>query len=67
MARVSLDPKTFLPFSGIFGKRDLKLYGEALVIGLKNYKEIYNKIWQRIPITFGFNFPGFKNTRRIGH
>jgi hypothetical protein len=60
MARVSLDPKTFLPFSGIFGKEDLKLYGEALVIGLKNYKEIYNKIWQRIPITFGFNFPGFK-------
>ncbi len=60
MGRVSLDPKVFLPFSRIFGKEDLKIYGEALVIGLKNYKEVYNNIWDRIPVTFGFNVPAFR-------
>jgi hypothetical protein len=57
MGRVSLDPKVFLPFAGFFGKEDLKIYGEALAIGLKNYKEVYKHIGDRMPLTFGFNWP----------
>jgi hypothetical protein len=60
MARASFDPKPFIPIAWIFGKEDLKIYAEALVIGLKNYKEVYKHIGDRIPLTFGFNFPGFR-------
>jgi hypothetical protein len=60
MARLSFDPKPFIPIAWIFGKEDLKIYGEADVIGVKNYKEVYKKIWQRIPITFGFDMPCFR-------
>ena len=38
MARVSLDPKGFLPanVSGIFGKEDGKIYGETAILGMES-------------------------------
>jgi hypothetical protein len=59
MARMTLDPKSLFNFS-IFGKEDLKLYGEAAVLGVKNYPGWYAKIEERIPVMCGFNLPAFK-------
>lgn len=42
---------------GSLGKEDLKLYFEAAIIGVKDYKGIYDNISQRIPIMAGFNIP----------
>jgi hypothetical protein len=36
---------------------DLKLYGEAAVIGVQNYGTAYNDIAKRIPVMLGFNVP----------
>lgn len=36
---------------------DLKLYGEAGVIGVQNYGTVYDDITQRIPVMLGFNIP----------
>ncbi|MDB5104541.1 MAG: hypothetical protein JWP91_2230 [Fibrobacteres bacterium] len=51
-----------LDFQRLFGAElsnpdDLKLYGEAAVIGLQNYGTTYNDIKKRIPVMLGFNFP----------
>jgi hypothetical protein len=64
MGRFSIDPKRFIPLD-IFGRNDLKLYGEADIIGLKNYPYRvadvgYDSVSDRIFYTAGFNFPGFK-------
>jgi hypothetical protein len=61
MGRITLDPKAIIPgASSIFGSEDLKLYGEAAILGLENYPGWYSKMSERIPIMFGFNFPAFK-------
>jgi len=77
MARFSFDIKELLPeLKGMFGKNDLKLYGEADFIGVKNYPDSayasslasslslvapsYNVWWQRMPVSFGLNLPTFK-------
>ena len=68
MARCSFDPKSLLPdeVSGVFGRQDLKIYGEAAILGLKDYRDssagtfYYDTLRQRIPIMIGFNFPTFK-------
>ncbi len=59
MARATLDPKKLLG-SEIFGAEDLKLYAEVDVQGVKNYPVYYEKMTDRMPVMFGFNFPGFK-------
>jgi hypothetical protein len=62
MGRFALDPKAWFGAEGgdgVFGKQDLKLYGEAAIIGVKNYELIYTKISERIPVMFGFNLPAF--------
>ena len=65
MGRVSIDPKQLFSCA-IFGKEDLKMYGEAAVLGVKNYpvsidsSTRYNDIVKRIPVMFGFNIPTFK-------
>lgn len=60
-----------LPVLGtLFGGQDLKVYAEANVLGLQNFPvyyagsgtdpkqfEFYNKLSERIPVTFGFNAP----------
>lgn len=63
MARVHLDTKTFFGFSTLgdlpLGKQDLIFYGEAAIIGLKEYPVFYDDIWRRAPVMLGFNFPAF--------
>jgi hypothetical protein len=58
MGMFSLD---FKPIFGIESKSadDMKLYGEAAIIGLKNYGKTYGDIKQRIPVMLGFNIPTF--------
>jgi hypothetical protein len=69
MARFAFDPKPLLGLN-IFGKQDLRLYGEACVTGWKDYKN-YDTSFNAIPSYYenrgdrtlymmGFNFPAFK-------
>jgi hypothetical protein len=66
MARLAIDPKGIFKYLGaehlasIFGKEDLKIYGEVCILGLQNQGKIYSKLSERIPVMFGFNFPAFK-------
>ncbi|MGA2507333.1 MAG: hypothetical protein ABSF80_07655 [Chitinispirillaceae bacterium] len=66
MGRFSFDPKKLIPVRDIFGNEDLKIYGEAALLGVKNYGVAlhspvwYNSILERIPVMLGFNFPTFK-------
>jgi hypothetical protein len=59
MARACIDFKKLFPWDK-FGNEDLKLYGEAAILGVKDYKLYYNNLIQRIPIMVGFNLPAFK-------
>jgi hypothetical protein len=65
MARFAFDPKRLFS-SSAFGAEDLKLYGEAALLGVKNYPTALNSpIWymsrlERIPAMLGFNLPVFK-------
>jgi hypothetical protein len=52
------DPKPLFE-SSAFGKNDLVLYGEIGLIGVKNYKGIYNDRSQRMPVMGGINLPAF--------
>lgn len=63
MTRVAIDPKpllsTFLGIDeGMFGRNDLRLYGELDILGLKKYPGIYDDIKDRMLWSFGFNLPG---------
>jgi hypothetical protein len=71
MGRLTFDFKGFFPDfgAGIFGENDGKLYSEVAVLGLENQgvedpehnlHAYYDKLWQRIPLMFGFNIPTFK-------
>jgi hypothetical protein len=62
MANAAFDPKAFFD-APIFGKEDLKLYGEVALIGMDMsapYKAIYGGYMQRMPVMVGFNIPTFK-------
>lgn len=58
MAMFNLDLKSVFGWSGM-GEKDMVLYGEAAVIGLKNYGTVYKNIGERIPVMAGFNIPTF--------
>lgn len=63
MGRFRIDPKAFFgesDGSGLLGKDDLVVYGEAAVLGVKDYPRFYDDIARRIPFMFGINLPGFK-------
>ena len=61
MARLNIDPKPLMGGIGqIFGQEDLKLYGEACIIGLQDYSYYYANMSERTPIMVGFNVPTFK-------
>lgn len=75
MGRLAFDPKPLFGSPDIFGSEDLKLYSEAIILGVKNYPTSldssnlynrpinefgYNKLFEKMPIMFGFNFPTFK-------
>jgi hypothetical protein len=57
VAMASLDFKELFGIPGPFAKDDWKLYGEAAVIGVKDYGKTYGDISRRIPLMLGFNFP----------
>lgn len=59
MVRFSFDPKPFLPESILrfLNKDDLRIYAEAVVLGLKNQGTDYDTLKQRIPVMFGLNIP----------
>ncbi|MBF0431255.1 MAG: hypothetical protein HQK83_08260 [Fibrobacteria bacterium] len=59
MGRITLDPKPLFS-TEIFGSQDLKIFAEAAVLGWENFPIFYTDRTERIPIMFGFNFPGFK-------
>ncbi|MBN1130937.1 MAG: hypothetical protein JXA71_18250 [Chitinispirillaceae bacterium] len=75
MARFAFDPKPLLGLD-IFGAEDLKLYAEAIVLGVKNYPANpdpdpnwnmlpvnefgYEKLMQKMPVMMGLNLPAFK-------
>lgn len=54
----SADPKKLFG-RGRLGDDDLKIYGEAAIIGVQNYAGIYEHIAQRIPVMLGINLPVF--------
>ena len=69
--RLVLDPKDFFPNVKIFGEEDLKIYHEGVILGLANQTwpgdslELFNRITERMPVMFGFNFPCFKILDKI--
>ncbi|MBN1308624.1 MAG: hypothetical protein JXA18_11940 [Chitinispirillaceae bacterium] len=72
MARASIDPKVFFGSPDFFGKEDLKIYGEVMMVDpIEGYEEIddttahaypayYGDLNGRILRMFGFNFPTFR-------
>ncbi len=58
MARAALNLGALLPVPGI-GTDDFKLYGEAIVLGLKDYPTYYEKLADRIVYMAGLNLPTF--------
>jgi len=73
MARISIDPKAFFKCKWL-AENDLKLYGEADLIGVQNYPDSglavgggkllvapsYDNWRERVPISLGINVPTFK-------
>lgn len=59
MGRMSVDLKPLLGLSGPFGPRDLILYSEAALLGVKGYAKYYDNALRRIPFMFGANLPAF--------
>jgi hypothetical protein len=68
MLKFSVDPLAFVRPSPLFGKNDLKIYAEALLVGWKSYpdttaKKFYTPSYsdwkEKTIITFGFNLPTF--------
>lgn len=75
MGRLAFDPKALFGSPDFFGPEDLKLYSEAIILGVKNYPVSmdsnhyynrpinefgYDKLLEKMPIMAGFNFPVFK-------
>jgi hypothetical protein len=59
MGMFNLDIKQLFGLDAPFGEKDLRFYGEAAIIGVKDYGTIYAKMQERIPFMIGFNFPTF--------
>jgi hypothetical protein len=67
MGRFSFDPKKIFPMP-FCGDLDLILYGEAALLGVKNYPAaLHSPIWynSRLPVMLGFNVPTFKLLDRL--
>ena len=56
MARMTINPQSLYRIS-FLGKEDLKIYGEAALLGVKNYAGWYENREERIPVMFGMNWP----------
>lgn len=63
MARFHLDPKALFGFDRLgslpLGQRDLVLYGEWALLGLKNYPIYLDDPLRRMPVMLGLNLPAF--------
>lgn len=65
MAKASVDLKKFIS-SELFGKEDLRIYGETAILGLRDYPQNlrggirYDKVLERMPVMGGINLPAFK-------
>ncbi len=63
MARFSLDPKILFGWMGAagrpWGKQDWIVYGEAALLGIKDYPVYYDDKARRIPVMVGFNIPAW--------
>jgi len=64
MAMFSLDIKKLWSHS-VFGAEDLKLYGEAALLGTQDYGKTYGKLAERIPVTVGINLPAMGIVDRL--
>ncbi|HKP95651.1 MAG TPA: hypothetical protein VJ385_07830 [Fibrobacteria bacterium] len=58
MGMFSVELNKFLGMGGL-GPDDLKLYGEAAILGTRNYGTVYGKIGERMPVMLGFNLPAW--------
>ncbi len=59
MAFFAFDPKPLMNL-GILGPKDLTLYGEAALLGIKDYPILYESKKERTVMMIGFNIPTFK-------
>ncbi|MBF0432023.1 MAG: hypothetical protein HQK83_12135 [Fibrobacteria bacterium] len=58
MARAMFDPKPFL--KGVpLGEKDLQLYSEIALLGVKNYGTVYDNRKERMPMMAGIHLPAF--------
>lgn len=61
MARFRIDPKALFGMTGVGGRAwgdlDWVLYGEAALLGVKNYPVVYEDPLRRIPVMVGVNLP----------
>ncbi|HLP39932.1 MAG TPA: hypothetical protein VK465_00365 [Fibrobacteria bacterium] len=60
MGRFRIDPKPWFGSPESMGPDELVIYGEAAVLGLKNYDILYDDILRRIPVMVGLNLPTMK-------
>jgi hypothetical protein len=59
-ASFSFDPKALVGDLGLLGSQDLILYGEAALLGVKNYPVLYEDRLERTVAMIGFNVPTFR-------
>jgi hypothetical protein len=57
---LAFDPKPLFGGLPMLGPNDLVLYGEAAMLGVKDYPIFYDDWTKRIPVMVGFNVPTFK-------
>jgi hypothetical protein len=60
IATFSFDPKPLFGGVSLLGKNDLILYGEAALLGVKDYPVFYDDWTKRLPVMVGFNIPTFR-------
>lgn len=59
MVRAAVDLGKLLP-DGILSEKDLRVYFEAILLGIKDYPTFYEKKEDRIAYMFGVNLPTFR-------
>lgn len=64
MAMFSLDLKALVHVEGL-GAEDLKLYGEAALLGLRHYGPLYDDYMERLPVMIGLNVPTWRLLDRL--
>jgi hypothetical protein len=60
IATFAFDPKPLVGGVSMLGPNDLVVYGEAALLGVKDYPIFYDDWTKRVPVMVGFNFPTFK-------